>query len=66
MVQIQFSAFIIIIIIIIMFVFYYFISSFLSQMEFWFLATVAFGLFSWEHIFGNIVDLIAQTVFEEN
>ncbi len=32
-----------------------------------FLATVAFGLLSWGHLIsGNIVDLIAQILFEEN
>ncbi len=34
---------------------------FLSPMELWFLATVAFGLLSWGHfISSNIVGLIAQ------
>ncbi len=44
-----------------------FFSPFLSLMEFWFLATVAFGLLSWGHLIsGNIVSLIAQILFEEN
>ncbi len=38
----------------------------ISGMEFWFLATGAFGLLSWGHLIsGNIVGLIAQTLFQE-
>ncbi len=44
-----------------------FFFSFLSPMELWFLATVAFGLLSWGHfISSNIVGLIAQILFEES
>ncbi len=43
-----------------------FFLHFLSPMELWFIAAVAFGLLSWGHFSGNIVDLIAQTLFEEN
>ncbi len=42
-------------------------SSVLSPMEFWFLAAVASGLFSWGHfIFSDIVDLITQILFKLN
>ncbi len=41
--------------------------SILSQMEFWFLATVASGLLSWGHLISSdIVDLIAQILLELN
>ncbi len=39
----------------------------LSLMEFWFLANVAFVLFSWgQLISGKIAELIAQILFELN
>ncbi len=41
--------------------------SVLSPMEFWFLAVVASGLFSWGHfISSDITDLIAQILFKLN
>ncbi len=42
-------------------------SQFLSPMEFWFLAIVAFGLLSWGCLIsGNTANLIAQILFKEN
>ncbi len=41
--------------------------SVLLPMEFWFLAAVASGLLSWEHLISsNIVDLIAQILYKLN